>query len=171
MKSPFQYCPDCGASDPCFRGDKEVLCSRCGFRYFHNVAAAVGVFIRCGDDYLFAVRGREPDCGKLDLPGGFSEPGESLEQGLTREIQEELGLALPAPRYLFSFPNIYLFEGVSYCTVDALFEVAYREKPVVVPADDVADIRWLALADIEPAQIAFSSIRKAIARLRHKPSA
>lgn len=171
MSSLFKYCPDCGANDPYFRDHKQIVCLSCGFRYFHNVAAAVGAFIRCGDEYLFAVRGRDPDCGKLDLPGGFTEPGETLEQGLAREIREELGIVLPTPRYLFSFPNDYPFEGVTYHTIDALFEVKYQEKPAVIPADDVAGVRWLALTDAALEEIAFASIRRAIASLRDDTNA
>ncbi|QIN80494.1 NUDIX domain-containing protein [Rubrobacter marinus] len=35
--------------------------------------------------------GREPEKGRLDLPGGFLEVGEHPADGLVREIQEELG--------------------------------------------------------------------------------
>lgn len=166
MKSPFAFCPACGAGQPAFRHGKELNCANCGFHYFHNVATAVGVFIRCGGDCLFAVRGREPGLGRLDLPGGFVEPGETLEQGLQREISEELGIALPPPRYLFSEANDYFFDGVLYHTADAIFAVQYAQRPRVQARDDVADVRWLALADVDLEAIAFSSIRRAVQRLR-----
>ena len=166
MESPFSFCPACGSKQVTFSQQKELFCGSCRLRYFHNVAAAVGVFIRCGDDCLFAVRGREPGKGKLDLPGGFIEPGESLERGLEREILEELGISLPTPRYLFSAANDYFFEGVLYHTADALFEVRYQDRPRIVAGDDVAGVCWLALADVNPEDIAFESIRQAVQMLR-----
>ena len=105
----------------------------------------------------------------LDLPGGFVEPGESLEQGLRREVDEELGIDLPKLVYLFSFANTYRYKDVVYRTVDALFEAHVEHRPEVYPADDVAEVRWERLADIELQAVAFDSIRGAIVRLQKQP--
>jgi NAD+ diphosphatase len=169
MTLPFSFCPACGKPAPDFDGHKALHCTACGLHYFHNVAAAVGVFIKHEEHVLFAVRGRSPGAGMLDLPGGFLEPGETLEQGLKREIAEELGIELPPPRYLFSFANNYQYEGVLYRTADALFEVTYEQRPAVTPADDVAAVQWRKLTDIAGEDVAFVSIRRAIAVLRGEP--
>ncbi len=39
---------------------------------------------------LVTRRKQDPFKGTLDLPGGFAEPGEGIEQSLIREIKEEL---------------------------------------------------------------------------------
>ncbi len=56
----------------------------CQFTYFHNPAAAVMVAITVKDELLIAIRGREPGLGGWDLPGGFVDPDESLEQAAIR---------------------------------------------------------------------------------------
>ncbi len=164
--SPFLHCPQCRSGEIEFRDNKQLICLSCDFCYFHNVATAVGAIIRYGSEILLAVRAREPARGMLDLPGGFTDPGESLEEALQREIQEELGLDLRRPRYLFSFANTYLYAGVVYQTTDVIFEFRLRHKPAIVAADDVAAVRWLELHEIQREDIAFESIRQAIARLQ-----
>ena len=102
---------------------------------------------------------------------GFTPRQISALEPRVREIAEELGIELPAPRYLFSFPNDYLYRGVLYRTTDALFEVVCEQRPDASARDDVAALRWIALANVELADIAFASIRRAVVNLRGTPAA
>jgi 8-oxo-dGTP diphosphatase len=52
----------------------------------------VGAVIVDAGRVLLVRRGREPLKGKWSLPGGMLELGESLHQGLVREVEEETGL-------------------------------------------------------------------------------
>jgi ADP-ribose pyrophosphatase YjhB (NUDIX family) len=166
--SPFLHCPQCCSGKIEFRDDKQLICLNCHFCYFHNVATAVGAVIRHGTEIMLAVRGRDPARGMLDLPGGFTDPGECLEQALQREMKEELGLQFGNPRYLFSFANTYVYAGVVYQTTDAIFEFRLKQKPVIVAADDVAAVRWIELQAVSLSEIAFDSIRRAIAQLQRQ---
>lgn len=58
------------------------------------VAPLVGVGAVVVDNgrVLLVRRGREPLKGQWSLPGGLLELGESLEQGVAREVLEETGL-------------------------------------------------------------------------------
>lgn len=53
---------------------------------------AVSVAVRRGDTVLLVKRGREPSRGFYAFPGGRVETGESAEQAVRRELQEETGL-------------------------------------------------------------------------------
>ena len=61
---------------------------------------------------LVVVRAEEPEKGTWDLPGGFADPGESIEESVRREVREELGLEIASMRYLCSYPNTYEYGGI-----------------------------------------------------------
>lgn len=57
------------------------------------VDVAVGVLIRPGGDFLLTSRPEgKVYAGYWEFPGGKLEPGETVEQALARELEEELGI-------------------------------------------------------------------------------
>ncbi|NJN31994.1 MAG: NUDIX domain-containing protein [Synechococcales cyanobacterium RM1_1_8] len=163
-----RFCPACGsdgfgAIDGEALHPKEYRCDRCGFVYFHNVTVAAAAILEAEGQVLMVVRAKEPAQGKLDLPGGFVDPGETAEQALLRELEEELGLQLSVPhRYLCSSVNDYPYGGVMYHSLDLFYLVRLAEKPVLNPADDVAGYLWCELDAIAAEAIAFQSVRDAL---------
>jgi 8-oxo-dGTP pyrophosphatase MutT (NUDIX family) len=91
----WKYCPSCAAEGIRFDGVHKYSCPACGFVFYQNTAAATGCVIRGKQGILFLVRGKEPARGKLDLPGGFVDPGEGALEGLVRELREEIGWTPP----------------------------------------------------------------------------
>lgn len=158
----IQYCPACGAKTLAPKNEKHWHCSSCGFQYFHNVASAVAGLIVCGDELLVAERKFDPGKGLFDLPGGFVDYGETLEQAIARECQEELGVTELHWLYQFSFPNQYLYAEVLYHTQDAFFLTEVSLKPDVQANDDVAEVFWVKLDEIDISQFAFESMRNAL---------
>jgi ADP-ribose pyrophosphatase YjhB (NUDIX family) len=63
-------------------------------RYPRRPILGVGAIILDRDRVLMVERGRPPLQGMWSLPGGVLEAGETLEQGLRREILEETGLEI-----------------------------------------------------------------------------
>ena len=169
----FQYCPSCGGKKIIFKGNK-FSCPDCGFVYYHNTAAATGCVIQAGEKVLLLVRGKEPALGKLDLPGGFVDPGEGLSEGLLRELREELGWEPPIPRdttpaevfTLFaSFPNVYPYRNIVYNTCDVFFTISVpglTGKEFRLEAGEIAGIRFVRPEDINPDDLAFDSTRRAM---------
>jgi ADP-ribose pyrophosphatase YjhB (NUDIX family) len=56
-----------------------------------NIRSAARALIIDDDDHVLLVRFEFPDASAWALPGGGLEPGESPEDGLRRELHEELG--------------------------------------------------------------------------------
>ena len=166
----FAHCPRCGApqTDTSERaGYGPFRCHACGFTLFFNAASAVAAII-VGDDGrgLFIRRAKDPAKGKLGMPGGFVDAGESAEQALVREVREEVGLELLAPVYLASFPTRYLYVGVTYNTLDLFFTGSVADPESAAPLDAVESLVWADPLTIDLHDIAFDSMRVALTRYR-----
>ena len=101
----------------------------------------------------------------MDVPGGFIEFEESLEEGLRREILEEIGASVGPLTYLCSAPNRYLFDGVRYRTLDAFFKGSVDATVNLLARDDVSSVQLVEPHSINPADFAFESTRMAFLKL------
>lgn len=110
----FNFCPICKSTHIKRSNLPLIECSNCDFTYFHNYASAVAAIVCCNGHILFNVRAKEPALGYLDLPGGFVDYDESLEQALTRELKEELNIAISQWQYFCSQPNTYKYKDITY---------------------------------------------------------
>jgi ADP-ribose pyrophosphatase YjhB (NUDIX family) len=159
----FRYCPRCGSDKLRTATVKSFECPDCGFGFFLNTAAAVGALITDEEGRLLVtVRKAEPAKGMWDLPGGFVDPGESVEESVRREIQEELGLDIISLSYFCSFPNIYEFGGVSYFTADVVYRCEVADVSKSEARDDVEAVLFIAPAELVLEKFGLESVRKVV---------
>ena len=169
LNNNLRFCPQCGAQSFSQRCAKSLVCSECGFTYFHNVAATVTGFIFYQGKLLLVKRGQQPCLGMLDLPGGFVDPAESNEQALARELMEELQLQVESMEYLFSYSNTYTYKEVTYPTLDSFFMIKLSALPeLIMQESEISDYCWLNPNDIEPETLAFDSHKKALQAVKAK---
>lgn len=156
----LKYCPKCGAAALRSIGQKLLRCEACGFELYMNPAAAVaGVIVDERGRMVVLVRGKEPGQGKWDLPGGFVDPGETVEDALRREVREEVGLDVRALRYLGSWPNVYEYMGVRYRTLDMGFVCETAGASLAKPMEDeIAQVLFLTPREIDLKRFAFPSV-------------
>jgi ADP-ribose pyrophosphatase YjhB (NUDIX family) len=121
--------------------------------------------VNANGEVLVARRAKEPAKGTLDLPGGFCDCYESVEQGIAREIEEETGLKVKETNYLFSIPNIYSYSGMDIHTMDLFFRCTVEEG-IPVPNDDVAELEWIAIDKLKSEEFGLISIRKGVEILK-----
>ncbi|MGK0187026.1 MAG: NAD+ diphosphatase [Verrucomicrobiales bacterium] len=162
----LQFCPGCARATRLGDADaKKFTCADCGFLLYFNPGSAVAALLPAPDGrVLFLRRERDPGKGKLGLPGGFIDPGESAEQALSREVMEETGLQVEQWRYLISFPNIYDFRGITYNVTDMFF-VSSVESFDSIDLDTSESADWHAMDPEKALQnetFAFNSNRKAV---------
>ena len=170
----FTFCPVCGSKHFVVNNFKSKRCQDCGFTYYANPCSATAAFIVNDNDEMLVVRrAKEPAKGTLDLPGGFVDMCETVEEGMLREIKEETGLDVQDIRYLFSSPNVYEYSGMGIYTLDMDFLVRVHGDPdalkaTVHAADDAAEALWIPVSEINPDEFGLTSIRNAVIRFCEK---
>ncbi len=99
------HCSNCGARTTPTQGGHQRRCNDpgCGISQFPRTDAAVIVLASRGDKALL---GRQPTWpeGLYSTIAGFVEPGESLEEAVTREVFEETGILVQDVEYHSSQP-------------------------------------------------------------------
>jgi NAD+ diphosphatase len=156
----LRFCPRCGGSELDFSSLNAFTCRNCHNPLYLNVAAAVAAIIERDDGtFLLARRNHDPARGLLDVPGGFLEPLESAERALRREIQEELGLDLDDLVLFGTFPNRYVFKGLTYFTCDIVFRSAPRSFDAMRLSDEIAEVVFVRPGDVAIEDLAFESVR------------
>lgn len=164
--SLFSHCPQCGSARFGDNDSRSRRCADCGFTYYHNASAAtVAVIFNSRGELLVARRALEPAKGTLDLPGGFVDPGESVEEGCLREVREETGAEARIERFLFSLPNTYLYSGFEVHTADMFFLCRLADNAAVTASDDAAALQWMPLGEVRPEEFGLCSVREGVERL------
>lgn len=118
--------------------------------YPEQPIVGVGAIIFHQDRVLLIQRGHAPLQGEWSLPGGALELGETLEQGIRREVQEETGLLVEPISIVEVFDRIARDEQgrvqYHYVLVDYLCRITGGSAAC---ASDAIDLRWVALDDLD----------------------
>lgn len=160
----FHFCPRCGVENSAESGGP-FRCAACDHAHFFGPCSAVAGIIHDDEGQVLLLRrAKEPAKGMLDLPGGFVDAGESLEDALRREVLEETGLELSDVQYLASYPNEYHYKGVISPVTDAIFVCSAESlEPVALQEEEIDHYVITRPSPEEVAQIAFPSLRKGMA--------
>lgn len=104
----------------------------------------VGALIIEHNRILLVERGREPLKGCWSLPGGVLETGETLEQGIRREVLEETGLVIEPLEVVEIFERI--MRDNEGCPEYHYVLIDYLCRPTggsLQAADDVSRAEWV----------------------------
>ena len=136
-------CPRCGEPTHPTNAGWVRHCDNDDSDHFPRSDPAVIVLVHDGGDRCLL--GRQPmwPRGRYSTLAGFVEPGESLEQAVIREVEEESGVRVGDVRYRGSQPWPFpasLMLG---------FEALAIGGEAAVGDDELEDVRWFARADLE----------------------
>lgn len=168
----YRFCPRCGAEAMSVPGPQLVVCASCGLHLYYNpCAATAAILLDAQDRVLLIRRAKEPAKGKLAFPGGFIDNEESAEDGLRRELREEIGLEVGPLEFLLSHPNRYPFGGVVYPTLDFFFVARVPDFGRAEALDGVDGLVMARREEVRSEDLAFASMRAAWAAfLRRVPA-
>jgi ADP-ribose pyrophosphatase YjhB (NUDIX family) len=98
MSDPFAHCGFCGTKYADASSVHTRICEACGKTSYRNplpvAVTLVPVQLEISVGLLVIRRCIPPHEGRLALPGGFVNFGESWQEGAAREVLEETGLSL-----------------------------------------------------------------------------
>lgn len=98
-----RFCGRCGHATQPVRSERAWKCPACGLVVYPRISPAIIVLIIRGEEILLARSPRFP-AGMHSVIAGFTEPGETLEHAVCREVREEVGIAIKNIRYFASEP-------------------------------------------------------------------
>jgi 8-oxo-dGTP diphosphatase len=93
---------------------------------------------------LLILRGHDPGKGLWSIPGGRIEPGETDEDAVVREVQEETGLEVTCGQLLGSVER----PGEAGAIIEIRDYSAVAASARLAAGDDAADARWVPPAEI-----------------------
>jgi len=128
-----RFCGNCGSKTIHDGAERMLRCKSCGNMIFPRISPAVIVAITDGDRLLmskYAGRGFT----RYALIAGYTEIGETMEQTVSREVMEEVGLKVKNIRYYKSQPwgidgNVLM--GF-YCDLDGDDTIHIDEKELAL---------------------------------------
>lgn len=154
------------------KGDFAWQCQACGQRIYKNAAAtADAAIVNEKNELLIAIRGVDPGKGKWDLPGGFVDIGETSEQALARELSEELAFSLSDAEeveYIRSGNDEYHWGKDTTYVLAASFLVKVSSNIKLEAYDDVSEIMWVHLNEIDPKKLFFAPHQKVVEELKRR---
>jgi ADP-ribose pyrophosphatase YjhB (NUDIX family) len=115
------------------------------------------VVVRCivqfSDKILMCQRANEPGRGQWEVPSGYLECGESLEQGAERETYEETGVIVdPQQLALYSMVSLPAIEQVAIS-----FHITLLEEPQLRRGSECLDVAFKSEREITQEQLAWLS--------------
>lgn len=155
-----RYCGRCGAPVQPDEAERALRCPKCGRVIYPVIAPAVIVAITSQNRILLA-RNAHSSFAHYALISGYVEVGETLEQAVRREAQEEVGIRLRDLRYLGDQPW-----GISGSHMFAFRATADDRQPLRVQQSELSDARWFDRAELPERKHAVSIAFELIERFR-----
>ena len=138
-----RFCGLCGSKTVASRGGHVLVCTNpaCSHDHFPRTDPAIIVLISDGERALLGRQAAWP-AGRYSTIAGFVEPGESLEDAVSREVFEETGVRVDSIEYHSSQPWPFPSSLMLGFTAHAL------TKEVHMRDQELEDARWFTRAEL-----------------------
>ncbi|WP_307814422.1 NAD(+) diphosphatase [Nocardioides baculatus] len=143
-----RFCPRCGGTLVSRAAGHELRCTQCDRPQFPRTDPAVIMAITHGDgddEAILLGRNRAWPPGRWSTLAGFCEPGETLEDAVRREVDEEVGVRVGEVSYFGSqpwpLPASLMLGFIGRAT----------STEIDVDGAEIEEARWWTRADFEAA--------------------
>lgn len=144
-----RHCPRCGAGTVLAKGGWERDCanSDCGAQHFPRTDPVTIMLIEnAKTGHVLLGRGKGWPERRFSALAGFVEPGETIEQGVAREVMEEAGLPVRDVRYISSqawpFPSQLMIGCIALSDHEA----------ITVDKTELDEVRWFTRGEVMAAK-------------------
>ena len=164
LQDAYQHCLLCGSD--LIKTESHLECSSCGLPNYLNPAPCNTCIIENDKGEILLVRrGIEPFKGMWDLPGGFIQPGETFEESVKRELQEELSVKVELIKIIDGYNDIYIYESKEQKIVSPTICFVVAVKVVsgtLTPGDDITECKFFPKNTVLKQKVAFKNVELGI---------
>ncbi|MFH1153940.1 MAG: NAD(+) diphosphatase [Pseudomonadota bacterium] len=130
-----QFCGRCGSVLTESEREPVKQCLQCSLTHYPRLSPAVIMTVERGHEILLARSHHFPK-GMYSTLAGFVEPGETLEEAVSREIREESGVRVSRIQYFGSqpwpFPHSLMIG----------FVTRFQDGEIRMQSSEIEDARW-----------------------------
>ncbi|WP_406664644.1 NAD(+) diphosphatase [Gallaecimonas sp. GXIMD1310] len=158
-----RFCGQCGARMRVVQEEIACHCDQCQHRAYPRLSPSMIVAVKKGRQLLLGHSQRHRN-GVYSTLAGFTEPGESMEETVRREVMEETAISVSNVRYHCSqnwpFPHSMMIG----------FIADYAGGEIAIDTNELLDAQWFDIDDLPPiptqGTIARTLLDAAIAEIR-----
>lgn len=142
-----QFCSTCGSplKEENRDGVNRLVCSdnTCNYVFWNNPTPVLAAIVQQGDNVILVQSIGWPEHWYA-LVTGFLEAGESPEDGVRREVEEEIGLI---PKSI-NFVGLYSFFRMNQLLIT--YHVEVEEGEVTLQTSELSDYRIVPIEEVQP---------------------
>lgn len=138
------FCANCGAETAVFRSGWGRKCPRCSADHFPRVDPVV-IMLAEHDGRVLVGRQPQYPPRRYSALAGFIEPGESIEEAVARELEEEAGIRVTEVAYVASQPWPFPGQLMMACIATA------ADDALTIDRTELDDAKWVDRAGVEAA--------------------
>ncbi len=140
-----RFCGRCGGDTKLFRAGWGRTCNTCKTEHFPRTDPVVIMLAEYEGKALIGRQSRFPP-GNYSALAGFLEPGESIEEAVRRELNEEAGITTGAVRYVTSQPWPF---GGSQLMIACIAQTI--DPRITLDTNELEDAMWVTRDEVAAA--------------------